>query len=74
MLGLLLIFGIGIFAGITLMCIYEVNILNKYENIIDDMAEQLVGLSIWGENKENVIIFNNKEKVKEFFINKEENK
>ena len=68
MLGMLVSFLIGILAGVTIMCVYQVSTINEYDKILDDMSEQLVGLSIWGENKEDIIILNTKEQVKKYFM------
>ena len=73
MLGMIISFIIGLLAGITLMCIYQVETINEYEKIVDDMAEQLVDVSMWDDDG-NIVILNTKEKVKEFFIERGENK
>ena len=46
--------------------------LDKKEAVINEMAEQLVGLSIYDEDKQ-LVIFKNEEEVKEYFTNKAEN-
>lgn len=45
----------------------EIDRLNK---IIDMMAEQLAGLAIFDEDKDNALILGDKEEVKQYFINK----
>lgn len=45
--------------------------LEKKDKVINEMAEQLIGLSIYDANKE-IIIFKNEEEVKEYFTKKVE--
>lgn len=67
MLGMIISFILGILAGVIITSIIQVNTINEYEKIFDDMAEKLVGDSIWTEDKE-IIIFNTKEQVKKYFM------
>lgn len=67
MLGLVVSFIIGIMAGAIIMCIYNINAVNRYEDILDDMAECLVGMSIWTGEKD-IVVFNTKDQVKKYFI------
>ncbi len=51
-----------------------VDIVNKQSKIIDEMAEQLAGLTIWNNEKEEPIILGDKEEVKQYFEKKVEEK
>lgn len=43
------------------------NLIQKQDKIIDKMAEQLAGLTIWNDNIEEALILGDKEDVKEYF-------
>ena len=43
------------------------NLIQKQEKIIDKMAEQLAGLTIWNDNIEEALILGDKQEVKEYF-------
>ena len=47
------------------------NILKEKDKIIDLMAEQLAGLTIWDSDKEEPLILADKEDVIEYFERKE---
>lgn len=44
--------------------------LEKKDNIIDLMSEQLAGLTIWNNEKEEPVILGDKEEVKQYFERK----
>lgn len=44
-----------------------VNLIQKQEAIIDKMAEQLAGLTIWNDNIQEPLILGDKEEVKEYY-------
>lgn len=48
------------------------NLLEKKDKIIDRMAEQLAGLTIFDIDKEEPLILKDKEEVKQYFENKAE--
>ena len=43
------------------------NLIQKQESIIDKMAEQLAGLTIWNDNIQEPLILVDKEKLIEYF-------
>ena len=47
---------------------------NKQNKIIDEMSEQLAGLTIWDNEKEEPLILMDKEEVKQYFEKKVEEK
>lgn len=48
------------------------NLIDKQNKVIDEESEQLAGLTIWNNNKEEPLILVNKEEVKKYYFRKVE--
>ena len=48
------------------------NLIDKQNKVIDKESEQLAGLTIWNNNKEEPLILGNKEEVKKYYFRKVE--
>lgn len=53
---------------------YVLNELDKKDKIINEMAEQLAGLTIWNNKKEEPLILMDKQEVIDYFTKKVEGK